>query len=550
MSKHEISEIIFKEKLPSVESILEKYPPRKLAEGAMVTRFAPSPTGFLHIGGVFTALISERLAHQTRGIYYVRIEDTDRKRRVEGAEEIIEEGLEYFGLAPDEGWGSKSQDEKLKMDYGPYKQSERELIYKAFLKKMVEEGTAYPCFMTAEELEEMRLKQAELKLRPGCYGEWAKWRAADEMVVKKKLEEGRPFVLRFKSPGDPNKKTVFDDLVKGRIEMQENDIDAVIMKSDGLPTYHFAHVIDDFLMRTTHVIRADEWLPSTPLHLQMCEVLGIKRMKYGHLSPITKMDKGNKRKISKRKDPEANVEYYQEKGYTTEAVIEYLMNLASSGFEDWRKNSKNKCYRDYKITFRALSNVSSPLFDEIKLKDIAKEVVARMTTEEVYAEVSLWAKKFDQEFYKKLTKDQDYWMRVFGIERQDGRRKDVSCWSEIYEQNEYFDLEKFAGADFEKFETLLTKEEVEKVRTRVAEKLKKLKTQEEFMSYMRELAKEFGLAENIKELKESKGRMRGHVGLVVQVVRYAVTGRTNSPDLFQIIEVLGAEEVRKRLKRL
>ena len=544
-----ISDQIFGDSLPSVESILDKYPPRILTEGAMVTRFAPSPTGFLHIGGVFTALISERLAHQTGGVYIVRIEDTDKKRRINGAEDIIKDGLKYFNLMPDEGWGAKATG-SLPIDYGPYKQSERELIYKAFLKKMLLDGLAYPCFMTSEELDQMRARQADMKVRPGYYGVWAKWRDANPETVFDMLKDGVPFVLRFKSNGDPHNKVVFDDLVKGKLEMQENDIDAVIMKSDGLPTYHFAHVVDDYLMRPTHIIRADEWIPSTPLHLQLSDALGIKRMRYGHLSPITKIDdNGSKRKISKRKDPEANIEYYQKKGYTNVAIIEYLMNLASSGFEDWRRNNKDKPYTDYRITFKSLSSVSSPLFDEAKLKDISKDIIARMSAEAFFDAVLSWSEQFDESFHKKLSSQHKYWKDVFSIERDSGKRKDTAYWAEVYEQNSYFDSSEFTGAAWDSFESSLNVSEIAEARERVARHLGELHTQDDFMQFMRDIAKDFGLAQSIKELKDSNGAMRGHVGLVTQVIRYAITGRINSPDLFQIIKVLGLEEVKKRLAR-
>lgn len=540
----EICSLIFQENLPDIKTIQERYPERDLPKGAMVTRFAPSPTGFLHIGGIFTALISERLAHQTDGVYIMRIEDTDQKRRVENAENLIRDGLDYFGLKPDEGWDVNA----LQGEYGPYKQSERRFLYRAFLKKMILDGLAYPCFMTAEELEQMRARQSEMKVRPGYYGVWAKWRDADSAVVYDMLKKGEPFVLRFKSPGSPKAKVVFDDLVKGRLEMQENDIDAVIMKSDGLPTYHFAHVVDDYLMRITHIIRADEWIPSTPLHLQLSEAIGLKRMKYGHLSPITKIGlDGNKRKISKRKDPEANIEYYKAKGYPSLALIEYLMNLASSGFEDWRKNNQYKSYTDYRITFKSLGKVSSPLFDEAKLRDISKSIISRMSTDEYYSGVLTWTTQFDQAFHDKLVENRDYWLNVLSIERENGKRKDVASWSEVYEQNSYFCSEEFAKVDWTGFETSLTNDEINEIRIRVAQHLDALTTPDDFMRFMREVAKDFGLASSIKELRDSNGQMRGHVGLVSQVVRYAITGRTNSPDLFQIISVLGSDEAKKRL---
>jgi len=541
-----IVESIFPDTLPSTNAILNKYPTRILPEGSMVTRFAPSPTGFLHIGGVFTALISERLAHQTNGVYIVRIEDTDQKRRIDGAENMISDGLAYFGLIPDEGWGSDCDSESV--PYGPYKQSERRDIYRSFLKQMLLDGLAYPCFMTPDELDDMRARQSEMKVRPGYYGVWAKWRDADIKEVYDKLQNGDPYVLRYKSMGSAENKVAFDDLVKGKLEMQENDIDAVIMKSDGLPTYHLAHVIDDFLMHPTHVIRADEWIPSTPLHIQMTQSLGFKRIKYGHLSPITKIgDDGNKRKISKRKDPEANIEYYQKRGYPSVAVIEYLMNLASSSFEDWRKNNKDKKYTDYKLTFKALSAVSSPLFDENKLRYISKDIIASMSINNFFDSVLEWSRLYDGAFYRRLSENGEYWIKVFSIERIDGKRKDVASWDEVFDMNSYFDTDKFAAPDWDKFPTILNKDEVNKVKKLLDDNINNMTTADTFMTHMRFIAKTLGLAQNIKELKESNGTMRGHVGEVTQVIRYAVTGRTKSPDLFEIINVLGSEEVKRRL---
>ncbi len=543
-NRDSISDLLFKEELPTVDSILKKYTDRNLPTNAMVTRFAPSPTGFMHIGGVYMALISERFAHQTGGIYFVRIEDTDQKRKIDGAEDIINNGLEYFNLRPDEGPTIHG----MRGEYGPYRQSEREHIYKAFIKKLVQEGKVYPCFATEDDLDEMRKRQSEMSIRPGYYGVWAKWRDADPDEVEKMLKEERSYVLRFKSNGNPEKKVLIDDLIKGQIEMPENDTDIVVMKKDGLPTYHFAHVIDDFLMKPTHIIRADEWVSSTPIHFQLSDALGFPRMKYGHISPINKLEPdGGKRKLSKRKDLEANVEYYQKVGYPKTAVIEYLMNLANSEFEDWRKANPEKPYTEFQITFKRLSQSTGPLFNEIKLKDISKQVVARMNVDELYDNLLEWSSKCDKEFNKKLIDNKEYWLKIIGIEREGEKRKDIATWAEVYEFYKYFDTENFSIPEWNTFESPLTQDEIEQIKKDVAKNLKALTTPDDFMIFMRTLAKKFNLAENIKEFKASQGKMRGHVGLISQVVRYAVTGRTNTPDLFQIIQVLGAKETEKRL---
>lgn len=539
-----VIDLIFKETLPTIDSILEKYPKRNLKEESMVTRFAPSPTGFLHIGGIYTALICERFAHQTLGVYFLRIEDTDQKRKIDEAENIISSGLDYFNLTPDEGLTNIG----MNGEYGPYRQSERADIYRAFMKKLMQEGKVYPCFSTEDELEEMRKEQIGLSIRPGYYGKWAKWRDADWSIILEKIEKGEPYVLRFKSSGNPDKRIIISDLVKGNIEMPENDTDIIVMKGDGLPTYHFAHVVDDFLMHTTHVIRADEWFSSLPIHIELTEALGFPKMKYAHISPITKLDEsGSKRKLSKRKDPEANVMYYIEKGYPKMAIIEYLMNLANSDFEDWRKANPEKQYTDFEITFKKLSQSNAPLLNEIKLKDISKEIISKMSVYEFYENVFVWSEKYDKEFNKKITDNKDYWIKIFSIERDGGKRKDISVWGEVFSFYKYFDNDNFVNPDWSIFNTPLSKEEIEKIKKETFNSLDNLNNKDEFMDFMRSIAKELGLASNIKEFKESNGKMRGHVGLVSQVIRFAITGEINTPDLFEIIEVLGKDEAKRRL---
>lgn len=539
-----IIDLIFKENLPTIDSILEKYPNRDLKEGGMVTRFAPSPTGFLHIGGVYTALICERFAHQTGGVYFLRIEDTDQKRKIDEAESIISNGLSYFNLTPDEGLTNLG----FKGIYGPYRQSERGDIYRAFMKKLMEEGKIYACFSTEDELEEMRKEQSELSIRPGYYGKWAKWRDADYSVVLDKIKNDEPYVLRFKSNGNSDKRILINDLIKGDVEMPENDTDIIVMKKDGLPTYHFAHVIDDFLMHTTHVIRADEWFSSLPIHIELTEALSFPSINYAHISPITKLDEsGSKRKLSKRKDPEANVMYYIEKGYPKMAIIEYLMNLANSDFEDWRKANIEKSYTDFEITFKKLSQSNAPLLDETKLKDISREIVSKMSVEEFYQNVFNWSQEYDIGFNKKIADNKDYWMKIFSIERESGKRKDIAVWSEVSNFYKYFDKDNFINPDFRNFNTPLSTEEIDKIKKDTFDYLNKLNSKDEFMEFMRSLAKDLGLAQNIKEFKASNGAFRGHVGLVSQVIRFMITGETNTPDLFEIIQVLGVDESKRRL---
>ena len=375
-SNRQLAERLFPEDLPSIESLLTRYPDRELPKGAMVTRIAPSPTGFMHIGGMYMALISCRLAHQTNGVYYLRIEDTDQKREVEGARKVVTDSLHKFGLDPDEGEGINGVE---KGAYGPYRQSERKDIYKSFIKHLVEIGRAYPCFCSEEELEATHKKQEELNVKSGYYGVWAKYRNADPNIVEEMLNQGKPYIIRFKSLGSNENKIVYNDLLKGQIELPENDLDLVILKSDGLPTYHFAHVIDDHLMGTTHVLRGDEWLSSIPLHRELFKAFEFKCPEYAHIAPINKIDEsGGKRKLSKRKDPEANISFFGENGYPEVAVVEYLMNLANSNFEDWRKANPDKLYTEFQLALKKLPDSAGPLFDRVKLNDIAKEKIAGM----------------------------------------------------------------------------------------------------------------------------------------------------------------------------
>lgn len=539
-----MQDLIFKDKLPSIESIETLYPKRQLKEGAMVTRFAPSPTGFLHIGGVYMALISERLGHQSDGIYYVRIEDTDQKRNIAGAKGVINRGLENFDLKPDEGSTLNGEIGS----YGPYEQSKRSHLYNVFLKKLIKEGKVYPCFCTEEDLDNMRKVQTDMSVKPGYYGVWAKCRDLDISEVTRRIDSGMNYILRFRSDGDSNKKIVIRDLIKGDIEIPENDVDIVVMKADGLPTYHFAHAVDDHLMGTTHVIRADEWLSSTPLHYQLFDALGFEKLKYGHIFPINKIDEyGSKRKLSKRKDLEANVEYYQGKGYPNTAVMEYLMNLANSDFEEWRKQNPEKSYKECPLTFKKLSQSNGPLFNETKLRDISKTIISGMSIETLFDSVLIWSETYDKDFYNKLNKNKIFWIKVFGMERDLSKRKDIACWSETFEFYKYFDSETFNKPDWSKFTTPLILEEISNIIDETKSVISANLTRDDFMEFMRILAKRAGLAESIKEFKLSGGTLRGHVGLISQVIRFAITGLLNTPDLFQIIQILGEAEVKKRL---
>ena len=390
----------------------EKYPARNLPEGAIVTRFAPSPTGFVHIGGLYQALVARTAAKKTNGVFFLRIEDTDQKREIENGVTGIVNSLRDFDMSPDEG--QIAENEEIG-NYGPYKQSNRKEIYEAYAKYMISIGKAYPCFATAEELDEMRKKQEAAKVRPGYYGVWAKYRNLPIDEAVEKIKAGIPYIVRFRSPGREDRKIKHKDVIKGNVDFPENDQDIVIIKADGLPTYHFAHLVDDHLMHTTHVIRSDEWLSSVPLHLQLFQEIGFKAPKYCHIAPIMKNDNGNKRKLSKRKDKEAAVSYYDEQGIPSLAVKEYLLNIANSNFENWRKQNKNADISEFDFQLNKMS-VSGALFDMVKLLDVSKIVISKYSAKEVYENAIKWANKYDKELFELLQKNKEYSLKVLGIE--------------------------------------------------------------------------------------------------------------------------------------
>ena len=520
----------------------EIYKPRTLPEGARVTRIAPSPTGYLHLGTLFAALVNRITATSTGGVFYTRIEDTDKKREIEGGTRDIISGLDRFGIKIDEGFVSA---DKQLGDYGPYKQSERAEIYQTYAKSLIKQGLAYPCFCTAEELDEVRKIQEEQKERTGYHGKWAKHRNITFDEAKALIDEGKPYVVRLKSPGSEENRIVFDDCVKGKIEMPENDEDFVILKSDGIPTYHFAHAVDDHLMHTTHVLRGDEWISSVPKHIQLFKLLGFKPPKYGHISPIMKLDNGAKRKISKRKDPEAAVHFFAEHGYDSESVIEYLMTIAASDFEDWRRANPEKSYKDFKFNLKKMS-VSGALFDSDKLNDVSKTVISKFDSGTVYNKLTDWAKEFDPEFYEILTENSDYTRSMLSIDRDVPKpRKDIAKWSEAKEYFSYF-FDKLYTPDFTLPENIAP--------TDAAEFLKKYKSvynssddRQQWFDKIKQIAPEIGFASETKQYKADPQSFKGHAGDLSTVLRIAVTGRRNTPDLCSIMRVLGYETCISRI---
>ena len=545
MDYKELANLIFPD-AKDISYYEEKYPERNLPEGAIVTRFAPSPTGYVHIGGLYQSLVAIMAAKKTKGVFFLRVEDTDQKRKVENGITDIVNSLKVFDMAPDEGMISETE---WIGDYGPYIQSKRKEIYQAYAKYMIEQGKAYPCFCTPEQEEERNKVQLEAKIRPGYYGAWAKCRNLTLEEMAEKIKAGVPYVVRFKSTGREDRKIQISDGIKGKITFPEYDIDIVIIKSDGLPTYHFAHMVDDHLMRTTHVIRSDEWLSSVPLHVQLFKEAGFKAPKYCHISPIMKNDNGNKRKLSKRKDPEAAVSYYDELGVPPDAVKEYLLNIANSTFENWRRQNKDANIEDFDFHLNKMS-VSGALFDMVKLFDVAKIVISRYSAEKVYNNSYAWAKKYDEELVK-LLEDKDYALKVLGIERENAKpRKDIAKWSDLKENISYMYNEEFDKiTDFE-YGKISNNEDVDKIIKLYKEKYYNENDDKQmWFDKIKDLAEECGYAREVKEFKANPEKWSAHVGDVSTVLRVKITGRQNTPDLYEIMNVLGKDEVKRRLNK-
>lgn len=545
MDYKELANLIFPD-AKDISYYEEKYPERNLPEGAIVTRFAPSPTGYVHIGGLYQSLVAIMAAKKTKGVFFLRVEDTDQKRKVENGITDIVNSLKVFDMAPDEGMISETE---WIGEYGPYIQSKRKEIYQAYAKYMIEQGKAYPCFCTPEQEEERNKLQLDAKIRPGYYGVWAKCRnlTLDEMAEK--IKAGVPYVIRFKSTGREDRKIQISDGIKGKITFPEYDIDIVIIKSDGLPTYHFAHMVDDHLMRTTHVIRSDEWLSSVPLHVQLFKEAGFKAPKYCHISPIMKNDNGNKRKLSKRKDPEAAVSYYDELGVPPDAVKEYLLNIANSTFENWRRQNKDANIEDFDFHLNKMS-VSGALFDMVKLFDVAKIVISRYSAEKVYNDSYAWAKKYDEELVK-LLENKNYALKVLGIERGNAKpRKDIAKWSDLKENISYMYNEEFDKITEFDFGKVTDKELANKISKLYSEKYFDINDDKQtWFDKMKDLAEEVGFAREVKEWKAEPEKWPGHVGDISTVIRSKLTGRLNTPDLYEIIKVLGKDEVLRRLTK-
>ena len=535
----ELAELLF----PNIEHDREYYenlyPERELSEGAMVTRFGPSPTGFVHMGSLFMAFICSIYAKQSNGKFFLRIEDTDQKRSVENGIEGIFNDLRAFDIVPDESSivGGK---------YGPYIQSERTEIYQTYVKDLIIQGLAYPCFMTEEEIAQIREEQEINKTKLGIYGHYAVDRDLSLEEVKTKIASGESYVIRLKSPGNADKTIEMIDCVKGKMKFPEHDMDTVLLKTDGTPTYHFAHAIDDHLMHTTHVIRGDEWVSSLPLHIQLFEILGFRRPEYAHVAPVTKKEDGIIRKLSKRKDPEAKVSYYEEVGLPIDAVKLYLATILNSNFEEWYLNNQDKNISDFEFTFDKMA-IGGTLFDLDKLNNISKTYFSRKSGEEVFEETLKYAEKFDKDYYDLLISNKDYMIKFLNIEKDGPRpRKDIAKYSDVKEEFSYaidsiFERENYAKYDGDKvYDVNLITEYINLVNLDC--------TNEEWFNGVKEFAINHGYAANPKEYKQNPDNYKGHVGDLCEALRVMITGRTKSPDLFSIMKILGKDRIKERIE--
>ena len=539
-----LAELLYPEITETREQMEAKFPPRQLPEGAKVTRMAPSPTGFMHLGNLYGAIADERLAHQSGGVFMLRIEDTDQKREVPGAVGIILDVFDHYQLRFDEGVTRQGEQGA----YGPYRQRQRARIYQTFAKWLVQQGKAYPCFCTEEELAAMRERQAAEKANFGYYGKWAVWRDRPLEEVKARLDAGEAFVLRFHSTGDPEKRVKFTDLVKGAMEFPENDQDVVLLKSDGIPTYHFAHVIDDHLMGTTHVVRGEEWLATLPVHVQLFQAMGWKLPKFVHTAQLMKMDGGHKRKLSKRKDPELGLEFYQRQGYCVAAVKEYLLTLLNSNFEDWRLQNPDAPLEEFPFTTKKMGN-SGALFDLEKFNDVSKNVISRMDAQQVYGLLTAWAKEFDPDFYALLTRSPEYTMGILSLGRGGKKpRKDIASWSGAKEYMAFFFDELFTPAAPDP-EERLTPAQQKAILEGYLPLYDPADDNGQWFEKVKALAAQLGYATDMRAYKKDPAAWPGSVAEVSGVLRMAITGRKNSPDLCDIMKLLGPGRSLERLRR-
>ena len=549
MSNKELADLIFPNITKTIEDYEKEYPKRDLPEGAIVTRYAPSPTGFIHIGALLSSFTASVFAKQTNGVLFLRIEDTDTKRTVDNGISKIINGLKEFEVTFDEG--PISEDESIG-NYGPYIQSERKEIYQAFVKHLIIEGKAYPCFCTHEEIDEIRKEQERDKLRIGYYGNYAKCRNLSNDECAKRIKEGMPYIIRLRSNGDYNKKIICHDLVKGDIMFPENDLDIVINKADGLPTYHFAHLVDDYLMHTTHIIRSDEWVSSLPVHYQLFDMFGFKKPKYAHIAPLAKVDSetGGVRKLSKRKDPECAMSYYHELGIPYEAVRLYLATITSSSFEEWYLHNPEGKIEDYKFEFKKISK-SPTLFDLDKLNNISKNYISRLKANDLYERVSKHLKQYDIDFYNIFTKDSDYSTRILNIEREQKKpRKDIGCYSDVKKEIWYMYDELFNNLNYE-WQNINNIDEIRNIlNLYITKYYDENDDKETWFNKMKSLCEELGYASDMKEYKNNPDSYKGNIADISMVIRVSLTTKTMTPDLYEIMNILGKNRIEERIRRI
>jgi len=536
-----LSQMLFPEVTDTPETLEERYPQRQLPEGAVVTRMAPSPTGFVHLGNLVMGLTAERMAHQSEGVLFLRVEDTDAKREVPGAVEVLINTLKHYGISFDEGATIDGDSG----NYGPYRQRQRAAIYHVYAKQLVAEGMAYPCFCTEEELSSMRAQQEANKENTGYYGKYAVWRDRSMEDILTQLAAGNPWVLRFRSTGSIENQFKFDDLVKGKLTITENDIDHVLLKSDGIPTYHFAHAVDDHLMRTTHVVRGDEWLPTLPFHIQLFKALGFKLPKYVHIGPLMKMDGTSKRKLSKRKDPELALTFYKAEGFPVEAVYEYIMTVLNSNFEDWRRANPTAPVDAFKFSPKKL-NPAGSLFDYAKLTDVSKNEIAKMDATKVYSLLTEWAREFDPDFAQQLEADPDFTTEILAIGRGGKKpRKDIATWKEAKPYMGFF-YDRYLEKPV--FDEKFSKETVREVLDKFLSRFDIADDSGVWFDKVKAITEEMGFTTDMKAYKADPAAFPGTVADVSTFIRQAVTGKPNSPDLYTVMQILGYDRTIARIK--
>lgn len=542
MTNKDLADLLFPNVTKTIEDYEKIYPERQLKEGTIVSRFAPSPTGRVHMGNLFASFVPEVFARQTDGVFILRIEDTDAKRAIENGIELILDDLKNYNYKIDENPIDGG-------NYGPYIQTERKEIYSAFAKYLVSIGRAYPCFCSEEDLTNMRSEQEAKKERIGYYGKYAKCRNLTYEEVKAHLDNGDKYVIRLRSQGDFNKKIIFKDLIKGTIELPENDLDQVIIKSDGIPPYAFAHVVDDHLMRVTHVTRDDSYISSVPYHMELWETFNFKKPKFAHLLPLCIKDGETVRKISKRKDPEAAVSFYHERGIPKEAIKLYFATLLNSNFEEWYLQNQDKSYRDFTFTFNKMSK-SGPLFDLDKLLNISRNYISRLTKDEVYNDLLIWSNTYDKDFYNLITKYKDYTISILNIEREQKKpRKDYSCYSDIKSQVFYM-YDELYNPDSYQWGQITDKEEINKILNLYMEKYYDVSDKDTWFNNIKLLSEELGYAGNMKDYKNNPNNYKGSVADISTVLRVAITSKSMTPDLYEIMKLLGKDRIEKRIEGL